>query len=112
MADKEIVDAGMLVVSGGALKHLLDYGLRVFRARGQAMDMETERELKLSHSSIEYANTLRGDIGEQRKEIGELRREIAELRDLVKGLYQRNDELRRQNEEYARHLSICKLAIA
>lgn len=112
MAEKEIVDAGILVVSGGALKHFLDYGLRVFKVRNQEKDAESDRELKLSHSTLEYADSLREHVQRLEDKIDQQQKEISEMHELVKGLYQRNDELRRQNEEYAKHLAICTLATA
>lgn len=99
------VEGGIWVAVAGAIGWCFNSFLRWLRVTSQEKDREIERELKLSHSSIEYANTLREDIKG-------MRTELEELRDLVKGLYQRNDDLRRQNEEYAKHLSICQLASA
>ena len=112
MAESEIFGAGLFVVAGGALKHFLDYGLRAFKANADVKDREAERELKLSHSTLEYADSLKEHVQRLEDKIDAQQREISEMHDLVKGLYQRNDELRRQNEEYAKHLSICTLATA
>lgn len=106
------VEGGIWMAIAGAVGWVFNSFLRWIRVSGQEKDKDADRELRLSHSTLEYADSLKEHVQRLEDKIDAQQREISEMHDLVRGLYQRNDELRRQNEEYARHLAICTLATA
>lgn len=113
-------DVGIAVAvagtAGAAAKWLFDSLIRFLRMRSQNKDADTERELKLTHSTLEYAETLKQHVARLEEKVDALQAELSEMHGNMKSMYEHGDRreahirvLEAQNKEFAAHIGICGL---